>query len=108
MSHMSKQEKRDFLEQELHFAWKNYVFLSRLDRKCDVLPHPLGWASSCERFTSETENVLCGIDITVVFCTAAVANPFPYSETCNPPRRTVCDLQTIRAGLGGKFLVYFD
>lgn len=36
MSHMNKQEKRNFLEQELRFAWKNYVFLSRLDRKYKV------------------------------------------------------------------------
>ena len=36
MSHISKQEKRDLLEKELRFAWKNYTFLSRLDRKYKV------------------------------------------------------------------------
>ena len=67
---------------------------------CDVLSTLKGGVSSCERFTSETENVFRGIDITVVQLTATAANPFPYSKTCYSFRRTVCYLQTISAGLG--------
>src|SRR6476646_3258084 len=63
---------------------------------------------SCyQRRTSATENVLRGVDVTVVNVAAYLASPFSYSKSCDTCRPRLRQIATSRAGLGCVLFIHF-
>src|SRR6266478_8819892 len=71
----------------------------------DVLPRPLGGDSFCKTATSRREDVLRGVDVTVMDRSALATNPSSYSKTCGTFRATAHTAR--RTGLGRKHFANF-
>ena len=52
-------------------------------RNIDILSALNGGDSSSETAMSCRENVLCGVYVAVMGCTATLTSPFSYSKSCS-------------------------
>jgi hypothetical protein len=84
-------------------AWveKTFTFLfEHHSTPIDFLPALKSGDSFCKRLKSQTGNVLCGIDVSVMHRSAFAARPLPYSKSGSTFRTAGRDNSTAQARLG--------